>query len=115
MSANIVQGRLLTFHLGELAREMSAQVLGVIFEGTSRHVASGKAERWRELMIARTSAGIVLRDRVRENRDSRDRTISCDWQLFENVARCINWLRPDNKLESRARSRLIDMLPPAQA
>lgn len=100
MSANIHIGQTITIDLhGQPS--FAAEVTEVIFEGTSHYVdVPGKA--WRELLIVDTPTGIALRDRVRESRHGKDRTISCDWQMFENADVCLAWLDPGNKLEGRA-------------
>ena len=101
MSANIHPNQLLTVDL-TAQQKFTTRVLAVLFEGTSAY-AGAPGKTWRELLIVDTPTGVVLRDRVRENRNGHDRTISCDWQMFPNVNVCSTWLEPNNKLESRAR------------
>ena len=108
MSANMYAGKLIRADLaGDPAQVTVAEVTEVLFEGTSCYVKPNQAATWRELLIVRTSAGILLRDRVRESRDNKDRTISCDWQSFPTVLACACWLVDSNKLEARAKVRLI--------
>jgi len=104
MSAHIHSGQLLEIGLAS-TRGLTVQVILVLFDGTSSHV-SALVHAWRELLIVDTSAGIVLRDRVREHLGGHDRTISCDWQMFPDVDVCSAWLEPANKLEARARAAL---------